>query len=221
MTKNHRKEVVLSTPPPKIEFAETDLGKEIFLLDEDGTIIKKICGQQRKGLPEGYVCINEAGLETDHTGYGKCRLHGGLGESDAFWIKKLSLAINDGVDSALFKSMKAAYSHSEDLTDRRHYIVMLNGFLNDMLQKKHHNWQGKDTQGAIKIIEMIDRLMQSERIASENTKASQAISWYVTSLLQIVAKYVDRGSFERIKSEINLLPQDMPSSLRIEEAQIV
>ena len=48
---------------------------EVYLLDEEGERLKKICGGQRRGLPEGYVCTQSAGHNTNHPGIGPCKKH--------------------------------------------------------------------------------------------------------------------------------------------------
>lgn len=66
------KEKKLKEPPPRYEKVNAT---EVWLLDKDDNRIKRICGVQKRGWPEGYVCENEAGKGTEHFGYGPCNLH--------------------------------------------------------------------------------------------------------------------------------------------------
>lgn len=58
--------------PPEIERINSS---ETYLLDEDGTRIKRICGVQRAHMPKGFVCVNAAGVGTSHPGAGYCHKH--------------------------------------------------------------------------------------------------------------------------------------------------
>lgn len=48
---------------------------EVYLVDDKGRQKKRICGTQRNGMPEGYVCIKASGEGTDHPGWGQCQFH--------------------------------------------------------------------------------------------------------------------------------------------------
>jgi hypothetical protein len=48
---------------------------EVYLIDDHGRHTKQICGTQRNGMPEGYVCIQPAGFKTNHVGVGPCQSH--------------------------------------------------------------------------------------------------------------------------------------------------
>ena len=48
---------------------------EVYLIDNKGRTIKRICGTQLSNLPKGYVCTKPAGAGTDHTGYAQCDIH--------------------------------------------------------------------------------------------------------------------------------------------------
>ena len=63
---------------------------EVYLLDDQGRKKKRICGCQRKNMPEGYVCTNKAGAGTDHPGWGFCDDHDTTyhnGSNTSLWHK--------------------------------------------------------------------------------------------------------------------------------------
>ncbi len=48
---------------------------EVYLVDSRGRKKKRICGVQKNNMPQGYVCTNPAGADTDHPGIAQCSFH--------------------------------------------------------------------------------------------------------------------------------------------------
>lgn len=57
---------------PKIKVISHD---EVYLLDNEDNVIKRICGAKREGIPEEFPCTNNAGEGTKHEGAGRCLIH--------------------------------------------------------------------------------------------------------------------------------------------------
>jgi len=63
---------IIQATKPKIDKVNP---YEVYLVDSKGRRRKKICGTQKNNMPQGYVCTNPAGADTDHPGVAQCSFH--------------------------------------------------------------------------------------------------------------------------------------------------
>jgi len=86
---------------------------EIYLINEHGDKLYRICGVQRNNMPPGYVCINRAGYKTVHVGWGPCNKHD----------RQLTNSNNTGLwarmneKAGLPKNLLGFLEHTQDLED--------------------------------------------------------------------------------------------------------
>lgn len=58
--------------PPQVERVSPF---EVYLLNEHGERVRRVCGAKRGGLPEQFACLRPAGAGTDHKRHGRCSMH--------------------------------------------------------------------------------------------------------------------------------------------------
>jgi len=77
---------------PEIEHVSST---ENWLLDDYGNRVRRICGAQRVGQPQGRVCLVRAGNRTIHVGLGPCRKHEPSGPALNRMFRAVSLEVGE------------------------------------------------------------------------------------------------------------------------------
>jgi len=99
---------IVGEGPPTVE---TVSPFEVYLLNENGDRVRRICGAKRRNLPKRFVCTRPPGGGTDHKGSGRCKLH-----EVSQWARLPSLVYNDQSYTRSFEGYAAlAY---EELSGR-------------------------------------------------------------------------------------------------------
>ena len=128
--------VRLNLGPPRIEVVGIH---EAYLLSKvTGERIKRICGAQLKGYPQGFVCLTGAGRGTGHYGYGYCRSHDNIWSKYNFkhWIAQIRGTLgSDPLLQQIYSGyMGRSLEEVEDLKEDIHLLDTLKTYLIMTLQ---------------------------------------------------------------------------------------
>ena len=183
------REESLKNPPPTVKRISTT---EIYLLDPATEKRKKrICGKQKKDMPEGYVCLNEAGKNTNHPGYGFCSIH----ERHLPQHVKVSMwkRINQENPNMLPKLGVALdicdRIQDEDLRNVDEDIKMLYALLQVHLDCKPEDWKKDAADHALNLVKEIIKAKEAKtRIEKTILLDPKSIAGFLKQIFSIIKK---------------------------------
>lgn len=190
----------LQKGPPNIEIIDED---EIYLLDDGGLRVKRICGKQKAGYPDGYVCVNPAGWGTLHPGISRCKYHEPKGNTVthvSFW-KRLRKKYH------IVPNVSEALDLAEELTDNELASVdleiqMLYSLLIDHMQG-NAEWKKGDSKFALLIL---DKIVKAKETKSKIEKAlavdPRVITAFVDQIFSQIVKFAEREVARKIMESI-------------------
>jgi len=163
---------------PKIEVISHD---EVYLLDPEGNRTKRICGAKREGIPGDFPCVELAGLNTTHSGVGKCHLHNKSLEV----AKKISTyhkMIEVNIENKTLKDFLnlTETQDVEDLTSVDPEIKLLQG----MISMRLSGQEGLSAKDATDVSRMIEKLGRLKSLKVESAKKAQLDFTVVNKLLK-------------------------------------
>lgn len=194
-----RKAAQVKDPPPLIEKITPH---EIYLLDEDGERVKKICGAPKRNMPPGYVCLQSAGHKTSHPGYGACKSHDTSipnGNNIGLWDR---LNKDAGLPSTLAEYLQNASEIEEQhLTTVDEDIKALYGLLQYQLSKRQ-KYQNKENQDEEEIflsnseldlaLKIMDKILKAKdlklKLSRELTLDTSTIKQFVNQIFQVATQ---------------------------------
>lgn len=183
------RESQLNDPIPRVERVSS---LEIYLLDPSTEKrVKRICGVQKKDMPEGYVCLNDAGKGTDHKGIGYCEIHDQreVGHRVTMWkkIREENPQICKTIGEALDIVDKL---ENDDLTNINENLKLLNALLIKHLGGDFV-WSTFESQHAISIIKEITKTIEAKnRIESQLYLDPKKLESFIHQIFVIIKRKV-------------------------------
>jgi hypothetical protein len=119
----------------------------------------RACAAKTRG---GGVCRKEAGWGTDHIGFGRCKLHGGMAPSGRVAAKRQAAA-EAVVTYGLPRDIDAWTALEEELCRTAGHVAWLSGLVADLEQRDLKQYQHTDAGGTIERPAIWVELYQRER----------------------------------------------------------
>lgn len=207
--KEYRENQVAS-PIPLIERVSS---LEVYLLDSATEKRKKrICGVQRRGMQEGYVCLNYAGKGTDHETVGHCDIHEQkeVGHRVAMW--KQIREENPNVYKTIGEALDIVDNlESKDLSNIDENLKLLNALL-----IKHLNGENPftifESQHALTIIKEITKTIETKnKIESQLYVDPKKLEAFIHQIFIIIKRKATETIAHEILTAISnevILPMD-------------
>lgn len=114
--------------------------KEFYLLDEEFSVKRKICGCIRGSEYQklNYRCLNHAGMGTDHKGFGYCKCHRRQEKfENKFRRKYLLKYLNTEKDDVFISSLEALESYPVDtISDMEGLINLTRSLFSEKINRR-------------------------------------------------------------------------------------
>jgi len=201
-----KKKEKLSEIPPTIEVV-SDL--EVYLV-KNGNRVRRICGYSLPNMPEGYVCLNDAGEKTSHEGVGFCWMHDGRKEfdTDGYW-RKLNLSLGIPKDlGELYARASGLGKHEllSPLNQARRVAALYWDILNNPEDENENGepmlsrWQRQELR---KLEDLWLKIIECDRRAEGQTVLKGAvITTFLQNIFNVVYSAVGREKGRRIMNNI-------------------
>jgi len=184
---------------------------ELWMIKRDGKEVK-ICGAHRRGA-EYAICCHMAGWGTDHSGFGRCKYHGGTrkkgilrGEEHFANFAFLSLYMNQPGHTLAASFKRIAEISSQELFDTetglRSAYTILDHQLREGSQVIECSQCGTplrvelstvDIQEIRKSLRLIDRIIRTKaEISAKLVVDPLAIALFVETVMDVVMPYLKR-----------------------------
>ena len=191
----------IKDPPPEIEIVSPH---EVYLLDEEGDRVRKICGRQKSGFPKGYVCEQSAGHGTNHPGVGNCKKHDssipnpknvglwdrlnkdqGLPSTLAEYLENAS-DIEERHLTSVDEDIKALYGLFTYQMSKRKKAALAKGDIDEEQQLQLSN---ADLELALKIMDKILKAKEVRlKLSRELTLDTSTIKMFVNQIFQVATQ---------------------------------
>jgi len=185
---------------------------EVYLVDDHGRHIRRICGVQRNAMPEGYVCTNAAGQGTDHPGVGPCSFHNRAitnSRNTGLWLQ-----LNE--QHGLPKNLLELYQNAE-IIEERHLTTVDDDIktlyvLQQYLLTKFADEEGND-RGVILpndtielLLKLTDKIVKTKEVRAKLKKETSldvsTVKALVTQIFKIIMTNVNEKAAKIVLSEI-------------------
>lgn len=161
---------------------------EVYLLDDEGDKLKRICGAVKK---DGLRCKAPAGWKTDHTGYGLCWHHDKGKDGVESWRKMTSDIAKGSSLGKILERNKDGHVAVNDVTNEiRFQQDLLLWYVDHVMNRKNFNEEGvpedpEFTPKDIKILKNLNQDMIKAKESAARIKGSLKLDAVV------VRKFVD------------------------------
>lgn len=192
---------------------------EIYLIDNHGDKLFRICGVQRNNMPPGYLCINKAGFKTQHYGWGPCYLHDRQltnPRNTGLWAKMNEKA-------GLPKNLLAYLENADELEntalaqvdgDIQGLYALLVYVMNRRRVPANKERDGKDAEDTVNlsnddvdmILKITDKIMKAKdlrlKLNKELTLDMTTISSFIDQLFQVIISSTSPGIGKKLLAAI-------------------
>ncbi len=171
--------------PPNIERVSDT---EVWLLDEEGTRNRRICGKIRTGIPETFPCTEDAGKGTKHEGAGYCETHDIEIQLTPKSQNTYQALIDPERQSTLLDYLnRTSQSESEHHTSVDSEIELLEALIANLVNNNTSNITFKNADDIAKVAQKLGNLkkIKIETLKKEKLDA-EVIGRFLKSVLGII-----------------------------------
>ena len=184
---------------------------EVYLVDDKGRSGKRICGTQRNGMPEGYVCIKASGEGTDHPGWGQCQFHDRQlpnPQNTGLW---LTLNQQAGLPANLLEYYQNAEmiqeEHLSSVDDDIKALYALQTYVLSRHRDPENENEGYITNQDIDLVmKLTDKIMKAKemrvKLNKEDSLDTTTVKAFVDQIFKIIMANAAKNVGKRILSEI-------------------
>lgn len=194
--------------PPRIEVVDK---YEVYLLDSKGNRVKRICGKKRRGYPDGYVCLNYAGMGTIHKGIGYCSNHDPRSGRKLYMemeeINKKLATKGKKLFPTVKEGMELAEIINDDMNDLSMQVKIIMGLLMAELTKEDVTLDNASIYKIIDLVREVRNLKESHyKIKKDSALDLRVISAFIDKIFSVIAAnaelVVARSIMEKIRTDV-------------------
>jgi len=185
----------LTTDKPKVE--EISL-REIYLLNEQGHRVSKICGKVDE---EGWPCTKSSGVGTLHEGEGRCKQHDSPDTDKKEYLGRLLETLS--ADSDMTEFFKKADLAEEDFFDTERLTRAVSAMLYHHISANQFNWSEKKLDRAIDLVETYRRLIDTQQKKEMGKIIATALAVWLRAVMSVIFNNVSPETYSKVVSQIS------------------
>jgi hypothetical protein len=186
---------------PKIEKVSDT---EVWLLNEDGTRTRRICGKVRNGIPEEYPCTEDAGKGTKHEGAGYCQEHDITIEISQKVRNTYSAIIDlDKKRSIMDYLSRSSQEETEHHTSVDSEIELLEALIAAILEANKESITVKKADDIAKVAQKLGNLKKIKIEAMKKEKLdSEIVSRFLKQIMGVIKMHTSQQTTKNIIADI-------------------